>query len=118
MELLLLKVESTEDVHDDLLLLLSRSTTSPSVVDFFLAGVVFFGSFILVKSARLILRNGAELYLENRTATGLLLLTICLKTSSYESLDTSKSPIFVMTSSLLNNPHLSALEGKESNVVE
>ena len=36
MELLLLKLESTEDVHDDLLLLLlSRSTTSPSVVDFF-----------------------------------------------------------------------------------
>ena len=35
-ELLLLKLESTEDVHDDLLLLLlSRSTTSPSVVDFY-----------------------------------------------------------------------------------
>jgi len=52
-ELLLLKLESTDDVHDDDLL--SRSTTSPRVVDFFLAGVVFSTSFILVKSARSIL---------------------------------------------------------------
>lgn len=70
---LLLKLDSTDDVHDDVLLF--RSTTSPSVVDCFLLKlfcfvvVFFFKSFIFVRSARLSILNGLAFSLANRMST-------------------------------------------------